>query len=271
MHEPSESRLLWDAVRVTARLLEAADALVSGLEWRNHRRAPKKRARAIEYARDRTRRVQQNRELIALTRATLPYADQPARAVMASRGPDGRGATASRAPQLSSADRADHRTNRTSRPSWRHGRRQREDRQRVRAAPDIIIKGGREVQYGHKLNLTTGRSGLILDLGSRASIRRTATGSCPHRLLRRAPRQAAADGGFASRDNLAQAKALGVHDMAFHKKAACASSAWSRATGSTASCATSEPAYGPTSRAKRAYGLARCLWRELEHFAAYVW
>ena len=34
-----------------------------------------------------------------------------------------------------------------------------------------------------------------------------------------APRQAAADGGFASRDNLATAKALGVRDMAFHKKA----------------------------------------------------
>jgi len=29
---------------------------------------------------------------------------------------------------------------------------------------DIIVKGGRKVQYGHKLNLTTGRSGLILDL-----------------------------------------------------------------------------------------------------------
>ena len=28
---------------------------------------------------------------------------------------------------------------------------------------DIIVKGGREVQYGHKLNLTTGRSGLILE------------------------------------------------------------------------------------------------------------
>ena len=33
------------------------------------------------------------------------------------------------------------------------------------------------------------------------------------------PRQTAADGGFASRDNLSQAKALGVHDVAFHKKA----------------------------------------------------
>src|SRR5262245_23474394 len=53
MHDPSDSSLLWDAVRVMARLLKAADALVGGLEWRNHRRAAKKRARAIEYARDR--------------------------------------------------------------------------------------------------------------------------------------------------------------------------------------------------------------------------
>ena len=29
---------------------------------------------------------------------------------------------------------------------------------------DIIVKGSREIEYGHKLNLTTGRSGLILHL-----------------------------------------------------------------------------------------------------------
>jgi len=28
---------------------------------------------------------------------------------------------------------------------------------------------------------------------------------------------------------------------------------------------------GPTSRAERAYGLARCQWRGLERFVAYVW
>lgn len=28
---------------------------------------------------------------------------------------------------------------------------------------DIIVKGSRGIQYGHKLNLSTGRSGLILD------------------------------------------------------------------------------------------------------------
>jgi len=37
---------------------------------------------------------------------------------------------------------------------------------------DIIVKGGREVQYGHKLNLTTGRSGLILE-GRQSSGQRT--------------------------------------------------------------------------------------------------
>jgi IS5 family transposase len=71
MHEPSDSSLLWDAVRVMVRLLKAAEALVGGLAWRNHRRAAKKRARTIEYARDRAKRVQHYRELIKLTRATF--------------------------------------------------------------------------------------------------------------------------------------------------------------------------------------------------------
>src|SRR5712671_3929281 len=41
MHEPSDSSLLWDAVRVMARLLKRAGALAggTGLEWRDHCRA----------------------------------------------------------------------------------------------------------------------------------------------------------------------------------------------------------------------------------------
>src|SRR5271167_598687 len=79
MHEPSDSSLLWDAVRVMVRLLKAADALIGGrLVWRDHRRAAKKRARAIEYARLRPNRIEPYRELIKLTRATLAYADQAA-------------------------------------------------------------------------------------------------------------------------------------------------------------------------------------------------
>src|SRR6201987_3344307 len=86
------------------------------------------------------------------------------------------------------------------------------------------------------------------------------------------PRQAAADGGYASRANLTQAKPHGVRDMAFHKKSGLriedmVKSRWiyrklrNFRAGIEAGI----------SCLKRAYGLARCTWRGLDHFKTYVW
>ena len=86
------------------------------------------------------------------------------------------------------------------------------------------------------------------------------------------PRQSAADGGYASRDNLIQAKALGVSDVAFHKKCGLkvedmVKSHWvyrklrNFRAGIEAGI----------SCLKRAYGLTRCTWRGLDHFKSYVW
>lgn len=72
IHEPSDSSLLWDAVRVMVRLLKRADTLVGGLAWRDHCGAAKKRARKVQF----TRVVQLYRELIAITRTTLAYLNQ---------------------------------------------------------------------------------------------------------------------------------------------------------------------------------------------------
>ena len=261
-----------------ARLLKEADGLVGGrLVWRDHRRAAKKRARAIEFTRGRPNRVQHYRELIKLTRATLAYADQAAMQLWQAPDPMTVVAVASRVPPLSPADRADHLANRASRSSWRVGRRQRKDRQPVRAARRHHRQRRPRVEYGHKLNLTTGRSGLILDLVIEAGNPADSERFLP--MLERhiafygeAPRQTAADGGFASRHNLGEAKALGVRDMAFHKKAGLrvmdmVKSNWvyrklrnfRAGIESDISCL------------KRAYGLARCAWRGLDHFRAYVW
>ena len=86
-----------------------------------------------------------------------------------------------------------------------------------------IVKGSRQVQYRHKLNLATGKSVLILDIvietGNPADAERFV--SMLDRQIARTgapPRQTAADGGYASRANLAAAKARGVADVAFHKK-----------------------------------------------------
>jgi len=280
MHQPSDSSLLCDAVRVMARLLEEADTLAGGfckLAWHDHRRAAKKRARAIKFTRGRPKRVPHYRELIKLARATLAYLDQAATELWQVPDP--------MAVALWQGERCHYRPliERVISQSVR----------RVlcgEAVPasekivslfephaDIIVKGTRDVEYGHKLNLTTGRSGLILDMviesGNPADSERFLPMLERHiDFYGEAPRQAAADGGYASRANLSQAKARGVRDMAFHKKAGLriedmVKSGWvyrklrnfRAGIESDISCL------------KRAYGLARCVWRGLDHFKAYVW
>jgi transposase, IS5 family len=88
----------------------------------------------------------------------------------------------------------------------------------------------------------------------------------------RAPRQTAADGGYASRANLAAAKARGVADVAFHKKCGIAvtdmvKSRWvyHRLRNFRAGIEAGISCF------KRAYGAARCPWRGIDHFKAYIW
>jgi IS5 family transposase len=280
MHEPSDSSLLWDAVRVMARLLRVADTLAGGLlriAWHDHQRAAKKRARAIKFTRGRPNRLQHYRALIKITQATLAYLDQAAPQLWQVPAP--------MMVALWQAELSHYR------PLIERIIRQTERRvlcgEQVAAGDkivslfephaDIIVKGSRDVSYGHKLNLTTGRSGLILDLVIEAGNPADSERFLP--MLERhiafygeAPHQAAADGGYASRNNLSQAKARGVHDMAFHKKAGLriedmVKSRWvyrklrNFRAGIEAGI----------SCLKRAYGLARCTWRGLDHFKAYVW
>jgi IS5 family transposase len=278
IHEPSDSSLLWDAVRVMVRLLKAAQAWLGGAGplWRDHRRAAKKRWRAIEFTRGRPQRVPLYRELIRITRATWAYLRQAAAQL-------GRAAD----PLVALWQRQV----RHYEPLIEQIITQTERRvlagEPVPAADklvslfephaDIIVKGSRDVDYGHKLNLTAGKSGLILDLVIEAGNPADSERLLP--MLERhiafwgaAPRQAAADGGFASRDNLAAAKARGVEDMAFHKKAGLriedmVRSHWvyRRLRNFRAGIEAG------ISCLKRAYGLARCTWRGLDHFKAYVW
>lgn len=222
IHEPSDSSLLWDCVRVMVRLLQQADSLGSTIPWHDHCRAAKKRARVIEYTRGRPKRLQHYRALLRIARNTLDYLQQAAAQLPLTAGPAGKLWQA----QL-----------RHYQPLITQIIAQTERRVLAgEAVPageklvslfephaDIIVKGSRDVDYGHKLNLTTGRSGLILDLVIEAGNPADSERLLP--LLERhiafygeAPRQAAADGGYASRENLRQAKAWGVRDMAFHKK-----------------------------------------------------
>lgn len=278
MHQPTDSSLLWDAVRVMVRLLKQAGALPGAppVIWRNHRRLAKKRALAIQYSRGKAERAKLYRDLIAATRATMTALQHVVRRLAACVLIEvelWRGEVRHYLPLI---ERVIAQTER-----------------RVfagEAVPageklvslfethaDIIVKGGRDVHYGHKLNLTTGRSGLILDVVVEAGNPADAERFLPmlERHIARhgtPPQQTATDGGYASLDNLEQAKALGVQDVAFHKKRnltieSMVKSRWvyrklrnfRAGIEANISCL------------KRAFGLARCTWRGLPHFEAYVW
>src|SRR5215472_10029231 len=275
MHEPSDSALWRDAVRVMTRLLRQAAGLPA-LQWRDRRRLAKKRARAIEYSRGKDKRRQLYRELIAATRAT-----QAALQDAVERLADLAGIAAMRW-----RARVDHYQPLIERILSQSERRVL-DGLAVPAGEklvslfephaDIIVKGAGDVQYGHKLNLTTGKSGLILDVVVEAGNPADAERFLP--MLDRqiaccgvAPRQIAADGGYASLDNLKAARARGVRDVAFHKKRGLVvedmvKSRWvyRRLRNFRAGIEAG------ISCLKRAYGLARCTWRGLDHFKTYIW
>jgi IS5 family transposase len=91
------------------------------------------------------------------------------------------------------------------------------------------------------------------------------------RILGRVPEQAAFDGGFASKDNLAAGKALGIHDVAFSKKRGLAISDMTRSAW-VYRCLRNFRAgiEGLISFLKRAFGLDRCTWKGASSFASYV-
>ena len=279
IHAPSDSSLLWDSVRVLVRLLKEAEELAGAstpIVYRNHQRVAKKRARAIEYTRGHEKKARLYKDLIEVTRKSLEYIDEASVRLYATQ-PLSHALWKAEVEYfkpliLRVIDQAERRVfNGEKVPA--------EEKifSLFEAHTDIIIKGGRDIQYGHKLNLSTGRSGLILDVvieqGNPADTDRFLPMLDRHiENYGKAPRQVAADGGYASVENLREAKASDVEDVAFHKKRGLkveemAKSPWvyrklrNFRAGIEAGI----------SRMKRVYGLARCSWKGLEHFKAYVW
>ncbi len=141
---------------------------------------------------------------------------------------------------------------------------------------DIIVKGQREVVFGHKIFLAGGKSNLILDCiiekGNPADVE-----LFPILLERHIerfdapPRDLAADGGFASVANGQYAKAQGVANVAFStpkglpiEELVETERQYKRLRKWRAGIE------AVISVGKRAYGLGRCLWRGFESFKAYI-
>jgi len=76
IHAPSDSTLLWDSVRVLARILENAKDLFprSGICFQNHTRRAKRRMLGIQHAKTKKQRQSHYQDLLRVTHSTVAYA-----------------------------------------------------------------------------------------------------------------------------------------------------------------------------------------------------
>ena len=141
---------------------------------------------------------------------------------------------------------------------------------------DIIKKKRRETVFGHKLYLTGGVFGLILDFEVVRGNPNDAAQFQPwlkrqYDLYGRWPRQASFDGCFASKANLQWAKDQGIRDVAFAKKRGLTVQKMVRSSWVYRQLRRFRAGIeGCISMLKRVFGLRRCTWKGWAHFQQYV-
>jgi IS5 family transposase len=140
---------------------------------------------------------------------------------------------------------------------------------------DIIVKGSREVQFGHKINLTSGKSNLILDCevlrGNPSD--RTLYQPTLSRVIegyRTVPRDTVTDGGYASLENLWYAQRRGIANVVFNKVTGSLRSMASSLNMETRLKKWRSGIEANISNLKRGFNLSRCTWKGWEHFQSKV-
>jgi len=284
IHHPTDSTLLYDGIRIITRWLVAGKHLLPQpcYTFSDHTRVAKKRVMVIVNAKRDNIRQAAYRDLLAYAERVVAYALAAITELRSFQGADIRDSLAA----LGLVHNLERAVGILRKVIGQTERRVFKG-EKVPASEkivsffeehtDIIVKGSRDTQYGHKVFLSGGVSTLILDCmierGNPADSDRY-----QYLLERHAeqfgcmPRQVSSDGAFASRENLAFAKGHEVRDAVFARKRGLsvlemAKSSWvykmlrNFRAGIEAGIST----------LKRAFGLDRCTWSGWEGFKQYVW
>ena len=140
---------------------------------------------------------------------------------------------------------------------------------------DIIVKGGRESVFGHKINLATGKSNLVLHCDVLRGNPSDKTLYAPTldqviKTYERVPHASADDGGFASLSNLRHARNRGVVNVVFNKIVGSLRNQVSSKNMETRLKKWRSGIEANISNIKRGFELQRCIWKGWAHFQAKV-
>ena len=140
---------------------------------------------------------------------------------------------------------------------------------------NIIVKGSREVQFGHKINLSSGKSNLILGcevlLGNppdkelyQSSVNKIITNYAT------IPRDIATDGGYASKANLDYAKEKGIVNIVFNKVVGSMQNIVSSSNMENRLKKWRSGIEANISNLKRGFDIGICNWKGFDHFCSKI-
>jgi IS5 family transposase len=279
IHEPTDSSLLWDSVRVLTRLLDRSkEDFGLRILFQNHTKRAKRRLLGIMNSRSKKDRRSKYVDLIKVTNKSIGYAQSAIEAIdkLASIS---NGLLALRLDFNQYCQLAARVVDQTQRRVLLGENVPASDKvvSLFETHTDIIVKDRRDTFFGHKICLTGGASNMIVDClivdGNPADSSLTVDMLDRQKLLYgRYPLKVALDGGFASKDNLNKAKEKQIKDVCFAKKRGlevedmCRSQwVYDRLRRFRAGIESG------ISWVKRCFGMTRCTWKGLRSFKSYVW
>lgn len=140
---------------------------------------------------------------------------------------------------------------------------------------DIIVKGSRDIIFGHKINLTSGKSNLILDCymerGNPADTKLYAP--TLDRVIENygtVPRDSAVDGGFASKANIEHSIESGLVNVVFNKVVGSMKNQVSSSSMETRLKKWRSGIEANISNLKRGFNIHRCNWKGWVNFQSKV-
>ncbi len=279
IHEPTDSSLLWDSVRVLTRLLHRAkEDFGLRVSFQDHSRRAKRRLLGIMNSRNKKDRKSKYADLIKVTTKSMGYAKSAIEAIdqVASIS---HGLVALRLDLNQYSQLAARVVDQTQRRVMLGEEVPASDKvvSLFETHTDIIVKDRRDTYFGHKICLTGGASNLIVDClivdGNPADSSLTVDMLDRQKeLYGRYPLKVALDGGFASKENLNKAKEKQIKDVCFAKRRGldvedmCRSQwVYNRLRRFRAGIESG------ISWVKRCFGMTRCTWKGLRSFKSYVW
>jgi IS5 family transposase len=136
---------------------------------------------------------------------------------------------------------------------------------------DIIVKGKREVEFGHKVNIGSGKSNLILTCeilegNPKDSEIYEQTIDDFKKHYGRVPGSSVADGGFASLDNLEYSKNAGIINTVFNKIRGSMGNIVKNKWVETKLKRWRSGMEAIISNLKRGFQIGRCTWKGLAHY-----